>query len=612
MKKKIFLTLATLTVFLPAEIVEKIQVENAIKDQIKESLSLVLDNDQYLVFVGSAIKNDRVKEVDSLEEERYTRESSPPQSVNLPRRNVPSYDDVLPGFPEELDEEPQNSVVYNYNNPFSEEKEYKKEKYSYIDDIKLRNVRITVILDKNIPQEKTRQLISSLREKVRSSYGPNSSISFKSAPIVKEKKNKSITERLSENPVLALLLGLILFLIFLTLLLFGVLFLYFFFSALRRIFGGRNKKEQNNKRNLPPAQKRRPVPPPNANVAKPAAEKSTSDIPPVASIPKEDDILAKKLFQERIFVNKFTDRPLISRKFFLELPKDEKEVLYQAFDSSTVHNLFEKLDPSMRKLKGKKKADDDDNDEVSDNDRLNSEIIDKYTKDLDYFKKLNENKMNDDFGVLSLLTKQELKAVFREMPPESLAALLKNVDKNIADFYISELNDEKRKDLLAQLNTEISNLPGEKLVDLKDRIKRATGYIERNVFVENPDKDELSRTIIETSDNAKSMVTNIQQSDEELYEKLKHFTYDETDLMQEEEDYIRRLLENIETEDIAKASFIVDDNFKNKMMGVLSEERQDFVQSIIDVNRNSINREEAKAGLKKILTSYRERKANEM
>ncbi len=603
MKKKLFLLLATLTVSLTSEIVERIQVENAIKDQIKESLSLVLNQDEYLVFVGSTIKNDRIREVDLREEEKYTRQSSPPKAGDIPANPNP-YDNILPGFPEEP---PQNSVNYFYNNPANEEKEYKREKYSYIDDIKLRNVRVVVVLDKSIPQDKTRELISSLREKVSSSYGPNSSISFKSASLI---KNKSITERLKENPVLTLLIGLIMFLILLTLLLFGLLFLYFFFSALGKIFRGGDKKEKDNKKEPPPARRRRPLPPPTTpDVRKPSEEKP-QPMTPASLAPKEEDIFENKLFQERIFVYKFTDRPLISRKFFLELAKDEKEVLYKAFDSSTVHNLFEKLDPTLKKLRRKKSKDDDEEEE--NNDRASSETIDKYSKDLEYFKKLNENKEEDDFGILSLLTKQELKTIFREMPTESLAALLKNIDKNIADFYISELNEEKRKELLSQLNVEISNLPGDKLVDLKDRIKRSTSYIERNVFVENPDKDELSKSIIEYSDNAKSMITNIQQSDEELYEKLKHFTYDQTDMMQEEENYIQRLLEDIETEDIAKASFIMDDNFKTKVMNVLTEERREFVQSIIDVNRNSIKKEEAKESLNKLLTAYREKKSNEM
>ena len=327
-----------------------------------------------------------------------------------------------------------------------------------------------------------------------------------------------------------------------------------------------------------------------------------------------------KLIKEQGFVNRFVNRPLISRKFFLELPKDERELLYNAFDSTSVQNLFEKLDPALKDLKG---SDDEaqtegevpgeGTEETTENTlEAKNKTIDKYLRDLEHFKKITTLKMDYDFGSLSLLTKEELKAIFREIPTEDLVVLLKSIDKDIANYYISELSEDNRKGLLPELNREMANLPGDRFVDLKDRVNRAVYYIEKNVFIENPDKDILSRSLVEASTNAKAMVTDIQERDEQLYEKLKHFAYDEKDLLQEEDTYIRLLLEGIETEDIAKASFIMDEDLKNQLLGIISEERKEFVQSIIDVNRNTIKKEEAKASLNKILNSYREKKADQI
>lgn len=579
--------------FLFSNVLDKIQVENAIKDQIKENLSLVLAQDQYLVFVSSDIKKDRIRELDLVEEDNYTRKSSPP--IDIP--NNIDEDDYLPGFG--LTE--NRGPVYNYQNPVDVEKEYKKEKYSYIDDFKLRNVRIVVVLDKDIPQPKTQQIISTLREKVRASYGANSTISFKSASLI---KSKNIMDRLRENPVLALLLVLIIFLIGLVLLLFLILLWYVFFSLLGNLLGGIFGR----KKAPPTAPRSKPLSPRGTSQAAPKEKLSDStsaeESPPTTG---PSEVTPNALLKERLFVNKFTSHPLISRKFFLELPKEEREMLYNAFGSTTVHNLLEKLDPPLKKLRGINKESDEEG--SGDGDEL---IIDKYSSDLEHFKKITISKMDDEFGSLSLLTKEELDAILRGMPTEDLVVMLKNVDRDIANYYISQLNEEKRKDLLAQLNTEIADLPGEKIIDLKDKVRRSIQYIGKNVFIDNPDKEELSKILIESSTDAKSMVTNIQQSDEELYEKLKHFAYDEKDLMNEEENYVTRVLEDIETEDIAKATFIMDDNFKSRVMDMLSEERKEFVQSIIDANRNTISKEEARSSLNKMLAVYREKKSREI
>ena len=256
MKKKLALLLI-LPGFLGihADVLDKIQIENAIKDQIKENLSLTLSPDQYLVFVGSTVKNNRVREIDSTENDKYTRKSSPPkQGEFTPRFNE---DDFLPGFARIQDL--RNYPLYTYNNPVDEEKEYKKERYSYIDDVKLRSVRIVVVLDKDIPPAKTREITSSLRDKVRSSYGRNSRILFKSASLVKKPPRKSLLDHLRENPLLALLAALVGLLIILLLLLFFILCLYFFFNLLGNLLGGLFRRRERKEEPYPPQKRPPPV-----------------------------------------------------------------------------------------------------------------------------------------------------------------------------------------------------------------------------------------------------------------------------------------------------------------------------------------------------------------
>ena len=590
MKTKFAFSLALLFLFLKANFLfDKIQIENAIKEQIKVNLSLTLPKDEYLVFVSAEVDQERIQEIDKFEEKNFTERYSYPRDIERRDRTEQEIvEDYLPGFVRPLDN-------YNLEQEQEKEEQYTKEEYNYIEKINLKSLLVTIVFDESIPDVKKNSIIESYREKIKS-YGDNSKIFFRVSNL---KEKKELTEELRENPILAFISGLIIFFISLLLLLLLILFLYFIF----RLFTGGRKEKDNTQ---PPFIYQTPPPPPQDNASSTSSKDDKKPLAATESVPpKSSSDENLKEIEEMRFVNQLLVSPLVSRKYFLELSKDEREKLYSSFDSVSVHNVLEKLGPMGL-----------DPNQVVDEDLKEEEKIETIrarTNDLKRFTKIVNLKIGDKFGKLSLLTKGEVKRLFNELPLEDQAVLLKNIEKNIAQYYISQIGDEKRGKLLEYLNREIVDLPGHRLVDLESNFNVLIDQFEKNVFTGNPDKIDLSRSIVEASPNPKAMVNDIKEKDEEIYEELKYFVYDENDLLAENDAYIQRLLEKVKTEDLAKATFTMEEGFKNKIMNLLTEDRREFVDSLIATNKNTITKEESTNSLNKgILTLYREMKTNEI
>ena len=596
-----FLFFYLLAQHLFTDVLNKIQIENAIKEQIQSIVAPTLDEKYFLVFVAVKIDEERIQEVNTVERDTYKTKPTFPIE-----RTLPTFSE-LPGF--EFDQ-PQTTP---YPNSVGNEtqKERLKEKYDYINKTRVKQVTVNVVLDKSVEREKAQEIKNSIMSQIKNSYPTGSVIYFRTAklvkdPVVEKKTNESIIDKIKDDPVLLGLSILTSVILFLLILLFGLLFLYFFF---RTILGSRRKEfNEPQRRFVKPYNPASPI-----EDHTPVSAQTPKQIENVMdNADKKDNFsqsqgLLTNFDKEREFIVEFTDDPLVSRKYFSELSSDEREVLTHSFDSSTISKIFYKLDGNIPTT-----TDAFTNLDTQDAAKKKRGILEKGLLDLKYFKKITRLQTTDDFGPLSLLSPEEMRSLLKSIPIKDRVIILKFIDKSISNDYIKSLKEDDKKELLLHLNREVPELSERNFEQLKEIFDKRMDHIAKSVFIQNPNKEDLSKSILDSSKDTKSVLSTMQEVDTDLYEKFKSYQYDQNDLLNENNDYLRSIIEESENDTIAKATFALDENNRQKILSLLPEERQEFIQGIINANRNNLNRDEVDKSMNEIISRYREKKSNEV
>ena len=182
---------------------------------------------------------------------------------------------------------------------------------------------------------------------------------------------------------------------------------------------------------------------------------------------------------ESLFLNDFLQTPIVGRKYFKTLSKENKAMLLNAIDTEHIRNMFINLDSKNKTIVNE--PDPFENTENTRDEKIKT-LYQNITR-LRKYRKVANLQNYGYFGQLSFLENEELKKILDQIPLDELALVLTHLEKDISGEYIKTLNNNKKKDLMKVLG-EHRFASQEKIESLQSKFKEIIKEdIEKNIFI---------------------------------------------------------------------------------------------------------------------------------
>lgn len=394
------------------------------------------------------------------------------------------------------------------------------------------------------------------------------------------------------NSLLYLLLSILSFILLL------LLFLFFLWLFLR-MFAKREGREierndnQNNYYAEPPI----PV----------SLSKEDNSVPssPSPSSPSEPDYYYEDLnarAKEARFLDNFLREPLLSRKYFLNLPDDDKNELLSALVSNATKAVFRDI-ASNQSLGQDNVFGNDFNDiEVE---RARDRIFSKHIDGINQYEKIYGPQMRDVFSKLSFFTEDEIKTLFNSIGVEQAALIAKNVDSQKMVPYLNQLTEQKRKEFLRIFNNDREVTQGE-LEEFKRNLRYKTDELSKNIFIRKADNKFIKRKLLESSTDKKKFLESIKNEDPDFYNEYRSYMVDFDDFLRDDSQIYGMTVQASENDDIAYALIGIKNSEQQKrMLDNLPQIRRDFISGYLSSKRSTATKEEIQSAQNNILEIYR-------
>ena len=305
--------------------------------------------------------------------------------------------------------------------------------------------------------------------------------------------------------------------------------------------------------------------------------------------------------KENEFIQIFLKDPLISRKYFVSLKKAEQQKLLSAITAENIKKIFHNIDSNLNIEKDIFEDDNDKEKEIKEK----IKFFEKSIKDLKQFRKFIELQNYGYFGSLSLLNKDEINDVLDGIELKQLALIMKNIDKEIIESYIKQLSENKKRELIKIISQkqDVSEKQIEEVGKLLN--KKVSDTVEKNIFINNANKNQLFDMIINQTSNTKETLEEIKSGNQDLYERYKHYGFDFKDFLQDDSNLYYKTIGECENDVLGKALIGLDDEQKEKFISSIPEVRKNLVLGIESSNRNNIKKDEVLEKQKEILNIYR-------
>jgi len=204
------------------------------------------------------------------------------------------------------------------------------------------------------------------------------------------------------------------------------------------------------------------------------------------------------------------------------------------------------------------------------------------TTDLKTAQVAESPKTSSTLGAISSLENDQLFKLIKDEHPQTIAIILVHLDSAVASDILSNLPDEIKSDVavrIAKLDkvnsgvvTEINNAFEEILKNKDTAVTQLTGGVGRLAEILNL-TDEYSSELV---------LTEIEESDNELAEKVKQKMFVFEDLGLVDDRGFQKLLRKVETAELAVALKAASDEVKDKVFGNMSARAGEMLREEIE------------------------------
>ena len=576
MKKLLLLLLCILvTASVWADIHEKLDIERSLNEQITSELSPLLQAGSFSVFASVRLRKVRVREI--VGGERYESKKKDLGS------DLPS----MPGFNKEILSDLDDDI--------------KKEKQTYRvrEKTEIRSVTAKIMIDKSVPDEKVKIARAAITQRLRSSFGKKARVSIARANLLNQNTGGS-KEEYSEafSRVRSFFLENLGPMIFLIVSL-GLLLLWASkrkrsqFDVPYRYVDNNIPpwKDASGGEAFPPFEDNRPK---NSNLLD---FSNDDEVPPEFIEPLNRN---NKQFEElvEILVEKISNDPLVVRSFLEKLKDEEKQRLISCFETSSLKKVIKDMLGFDGESTNASKALSPSNSGAA--------FLKNLTSELSQYSRLVGVKIGQKLGKVALLNDIELTRLTDGIGDKEICHLLKFLPRPIVSKLLKSMPKDRVKRIFSNLEQGAS-LVGEETLEVERVIDGEVDKLSNEIFLTYNRNNDLSRMIIEESQNDKAFLKELVSENEGAIGKYQEYMIDISDLMAKYPKILNECFNELENESLVIVLKGLSDTELDYAYKLIPSDRANVVKSLFVSTNGSYEEDEINVALSDLLSLARKK-----